>query len=382
MGFSLQKQTPRIKNLAPRGDLVKGGGYTAVTNTGDADIKSGTAQRHYLSYNHLTRIRQAGAIINIRLYITSVTNLSAIYFEVWRRDGTTFDRIYQENILSKVSAKSINTVILTTPVDVFEGDFIGFGAVSGGISVDMLESVSGLAASTYYIDNADTTAADYDWTAKTGLAYLVPIEVYMLAPKIVYIGDSITAGHTAHYSYVEARLNTVSHSSTLPYQLSSKLGGATYQNMGHGGQTSTEILARFTADVVNLKPRVAVINCGVNDISDGDVTLATYTSNMSSMIKSCVDNDIIPVVVAILPWTSGTDAQMNTRDIWNGVLKNLVAGYPTAIFVDAGKYVGVANSSGPGGNTWDIMGGYDSDGVHFTATGYQTIAQAIYDALP
>jgi lysophospholipase L1-like esterase len=381
MGFSSPKKGSNpIKQIpAARGGLVSCAGYTAIS-TDYGLFNHHNDQRHYFNLEQSTRIRQNGSIVSIQLYISSLTGISNLFFYVWRYNGSTYDQVGKEDIRSKLTEATTNTVVLTTPIQVREGDFVGVGGTGTDSTYRPYTVVAVSSGGLFYCTSEAPAVTGMDWGAKTASNNIIPIYCFMAPPQIVFIGDSITAGHPAHYSFIEAT-ETTSLGSYIAYYLGAKLG-ATYQNMGVGGQTSTQILARFTTDVVNLKPRIAVINCGVNDISGGSISLATYTSNMASMIKSCIDNDIVPVILAILPWTSGTDSQMNTRDIWNGALKNLVAGYPQAIYVDAGKYVGKSNSAGPSGNTWDIIGGYNSDGVHFTAAGYQAIAQAIYDALP
>jgi hypothetical protein len=88
------------------------------------------------------------------------------------------------------------------------------------------------------------------------------------------------------------------------------------------------------------------------------------------------------LVMKILPWSNGTNVQMQTRDDWNASLVTLAAGYSKAIVVDASSYVGQFRSGGDAGNLWDIQAVYNSDGVHFTSAGHGQIAQALADNLP
>ena len=55
-----------------------------------------------------------------------------------------------------------------------------------------------------------------------------------------------------------------------------------YINRGISGQTTPQMLLRFRADVINLKPKVVVILAGVNDIAGntGPSTLEMITNNI------------------------------------------------------------------------------------------------------
>ena len=63
------------------------------------------------------------------------------------------------------------------------------------------------------------------------------------------------------------------------------LGGYTYQNMGIGSEGTPSIVARFTNDVINLHPTVAVLEGGVNDIA-ADGSKSTFLSNWTTMLAA------------------------------------------------------------------------------------------------
>lgn len=72
---------------------------------------------------------------------------------------------------------------------------------------------------------------------------------------------------------------------------------------GIGGQVSSQMLARFRQDVLNLKPRIVVINCGTNDIAenngpyDEDITM----DNIQSMTELALSHGIEVVLTSVLP---------------------------------------------------------------------------------
>jgi lysophospholipase L1-like esterase len=79
--------------------------------------------------------------------------------------------------------------------------------------------------------------------------------------------------------------------------------GKPYIDRGISGQTSPQMLARFRADVIALKPRVVVILAGINDIAGntGPSTLEMIEDNIASMTELAKANGIRVVLSSILP---------------------------------------------------------------------------------
>ena len=67
-----------------------------------------------------------------------------------------------------------------------------------------------------------------------------------------------------------------------------------YINRGISGQTTPQMLVRFRADVVNLKPKAVVILAGTNDIAGntGKSTIAMIANNIKSMAEIAQANGI------------------------------------------------------------------------------------------
>lgn len=79
--------------------------------------------------------------------------------------------------------------------------------------------------------------------------------------------------------------------------------GKPYVNRGIGGQTTPQMLVRFRADVIDLKPKVVVILAGTNDIAGntGPMTLAQTADNIRSMTELAKMNGIKVVLSSVLP---------------------------------------------------------------------------------
>jgi lysophospholipase L1-like esterase len=360
---------------------VKIGGYVPAANVTAQWGNAGT-DFYAISIERRTRIRAAGALTEIELYVAATAGVTALYFQVWRKNSSgTFDRVFQEDILSKVTYGGVNRVRLNSPAEVQLGDYIGYGATGTPVVKVFKCAADGVGtASSYYTITDTPTATGYNWAGKTSSAAgYVPVVCYGSAPMVVCIGDSITAGVPAGGSFLVGADGDPTPASNYAYWLH-KMTGWNCQNMGVGGQESTLIYARFANDAVAINPRIVVINGGVNDLGHG-VAESYYIGRMTSILNAATAAGILPVVLGITPMTSQSNELLQTRDVWNVSLAALVATYPKAIFVDVGARVGKFRAGGNVGNLWDIIPEYDADGIHFTVAGYQQIACAILDAI-
>ena len=77
----------------------------------------------------------------------------------------------------------------------------------------------------------------------------------------------------------------------------------TVQNRGISGQTTAQMLLRFYADVVTLKPRVVHIMAGTNDVAGnlGPVSDDTIVANVAAMLDMAKANRIGVVLASIPP---------------------------------------------------------------------------------
>lgn len=149
-------------------------------------------------------------------------------------------------------------------------------------------------------------------------------------------------------------------------------------NRGIGGQTAVQMLGRFRADVINLKPRAVVILAGTNDIAanNGEVTLEEVRDQIQSMIELAQANNIQAVLCAVLPaseytWRPDKDPATQIPKL-NALLKDLAqhAGVP---FVDYfGPLVNQRNGLDPH---------LAADGVHPSPEGYRQMEDILSPVL-
>jgi acyl-CoA thioesterase-1 len=91
--------------------------------------------------------------------------------------------------------------------------------------------------------------------------------------------------------------------------------GKNYINRGISGQTTPQMLVRFRADVIALKPAVVVILAGTNDISGntGVSSLEMIEDNLSSMTELARAHGIRVVMASLLPVSDYVDAMQSRR---------------------------------------------------------------------
>ncbi|WP_413625941.1 SGNH/GDSL hydrolase family protein [Luteibacter sp. Lutesp34] len=102
-------------------------------------------------------------------------------------------------------------------------------------------------------------------------------------PRVVFMGDSIT--------------------DDWGRSLGAFFPGRPYVNRGISGQTTPQMLVRFRADVVALKPAAVVILAGTNDIggNTGPVTLESIEDNLASMAELAKVHGIRVVMASVMP---------------------------------------------------------------------------------
>src|SRR6202008_4201776 len=101
--------------------------------------------------------------------------------------------------------------------------------------------------------------------------------------RVVFMGNSITEGWQQYFPTM--------------------FPGKPYINRGIGGQTTPQMLVRFRADVIALKPKGVVILAGTNHIAGnpGPSTLEMIEDNLASMAELASANGIKVVMSSVLP---------------------------------------------------------------------------------
>ncbi len=123
-----------------------------------------------------------------------------------------------------------------------------------------------------------------------------------------------------------------------------------YIGRGISGQVTHQMLLRFRADVIALKPKAVVILAGTNDIAQnaGPVSLDEITDNIKSMTEIALKNDIRVVLCSVLPakdypWKPNMNPLEKIPKL-NKMLFNYTQGKPNVFFIDF--YVAMVDNEG------------------------------------
>lgn len=171
------------------------------------------------------------------------------------------------------------------------------------------------------------------------------------APRVVFIGDSITESWAPHFKDLFPKKD--------------------YVGRGVSGQTTAQILTRFQRDVVALRPNAVVILAGTNDIAEngGPVSLDMIEDNIASMTDIARAHHIRIILSSVLPvldypWRKGLQPAPKIRAL-NEWIKSF-ASAKGAVYLD--YYSAMVDSVG------GMRGELTLDGVHPNLAGYRVMA--------
>lgn len=154
--------------------------------------------------------------------------------------------------------------------------------------------------------------------------------------------------------------------------------GKPYFNRGISGQTSPQILIRFRADAIALRPKLVVLLAGANDIAGntGPSTLEMIANNLFSMAELAKANQIKIILCSVLPafdfpWKTGSFPaekimQLNARIQEYAKEKDILYLDYYSEMVDSQK---------------GMKTNYTDDGVHPNAAGYKIMELLVEKAI-
>ena len=174
-------------------------------------------------------------------------------------------------------------------------------------------------------------------------------------PDVVFMGNSIT--------------------DAWPRVQPDMFSDGSFVGRGISGQVTGQMLARFQADVIDLRPMVVVILAGTNDIAQnqGPITLEEIAANIFRMATLARENGIAPVICSVLPaaeypWRREiADVPTKVRAL-NAMLKEWAAANKCE-WVD--YFTPMADERG------GLPANYAEDGIHPTAAGYARMTSII-----
>lgn len=177
--------------------------------------------------------------------------------------------------------------------------------------------------------------------------------------RVVFIGNSITE-NWVHLRYKFFKENN-------------------YVCRGIGGQTSPLLLLRFRQDVIELKPKVVVINTGINDMAEntGEYDPVFTFDNIKSMAQLAEINGIEVILTSVLPCKGSG---------WKGHIKNVPDKIKTMndsikTYAENNGYTYVDYYSLMVDNELAMNGEYTFDGLHPNEKGYSIMEPFVQVAI-
>ncbi len=170
-------------------------------------------------------------------------------------------------------------------------------------------------------------------------------------PRYVFLGDGATEG----------------------WRLGEFFSGQDFVNRGIEGQTSSQILARFLADVVALHPLAVVILAGSGDIGAG-LPPSAIADNLVMMGDVAKAHSLQPIFASVLP-ARGEAAKVRTPDAIRKVNTWLRDYCIRENFIYLDYYSAMADGSGM------MKADLSDDGVNPNQRGYKVMAPLVGDAI-
>lgn len=179
------------------------------------------------------------------------------------------------------------------------------------------------------------------------------------APEVVFMGNSITDGwDDAHPEFFSEN---------------------NFACRGISGQVTSQMLCRFQADVIRLKPRAVVILAGTNDLAlnNGPIEMEHIVENIASMAELARAAGIRPLICSVLPaarypWRPEVEEVAGKIRQLNALLK---------AYADEHGITWVDYYSAMDAGDGSLRSDLTRDGVHPLRKGYDRMEQVILPAL-
>ena len=179
------------------------------------------------------------------------------------------------------------------------------------------------------------------------------------APDVVFMGNSITDNwDNAHPEFFSDN---------------------NFACRGISGQVTSQMLCRFRADVINLRPKAVVILAGTNDLAlnNGPIEIPHIAENIISMAELALAEGIRPILCTVLPvgqypWRPEVTDVPGKIGTLNGMLHEY-AEKRGITWVDYHS----AMDAGDGSMRKELS----NDGVHPTRKGYDLMEKVLAPAL-
>ncbi|MHC4948583.1 MAG: SGNH/GDSL hydrolase family protein [Planctomycetota bacterium] len=148
-------------------------------------------------------------------------------------------------------------------------------------------------------------------------------------------------------------------------------------NRGHGGDTTTALLARHRRDALDLDPHVLVLQAGINDLKAigvaperADRIVAVCATNLRRIVEAARDEGVVVVVLPVLP---PGPIELARRLVWSPRIETAVAEVNDALADLAAPGVLVVDCGPLAGADGRLRPAYARDALHLNEAGYAAL---------
>ncbi|MBN2340525.1 MAG: SGNH/GDSL hydrolase family protein [Deltaproteobacteria bacterium] len=198
-------------------------------------------------------------------------------------------------------------------------------------------------------------------TPQTAGAYLAPFFEKLrsgLPVRIVALGDSLTYGWEASFSYFDLFIS----------KLRVDYCGVTIDGYNDGvcGDTAAGGQRRISDLLLRHEPNIVIVQFGINDLYAG-VPLSEYSTSLGAIARKCLRDSALPLFISSGPLLLERD-QQRINEYYDAM--KIVAERYHVPMVDISAYWLQHTSS--------LRAFYFPDGVHPNDDGYRIMADALY----
>ncbi len=157
-------------------------------------------------------------------------------------------------------------------------------------------------------------------------------------------------------------------------------------NRGIGGETTAQLLYRFEKDALSLKPKIIVIQAGINDLVaavsptiDNAQLIDTVGENLKKLAVCSANHGVITILTTIIP---PGRPNLIRRAVWrNTIYEDVRVVNRNLLRWKAPKGVLVLDLSSSIGENNALPGKFSSDCLHLNQRGYDQLNKLLLPAL-
>jgi len=157
-------------------------------------------------------------------------------------------------------------------------------------------------------------------------------------------------------------------------------------NRGIGGQTTTQVLARFDAHVTPLQPDLVIVQVGINDLktiplfpAQKAMIIANCKANLATIVERSTALGATVILTTIFPHGQ---VSLQRRPFWSGAVKEAVAEVNAYLFTLADERVVIFDSAQLLADDDGLLrADYGYDLLHLNDAGYAALNPGLIEVL-